>query len=121
MDCIFCKIIDGEIPSYKLFEDDKCICILNINPDAPGHSLIIPKKHYIDISDIDLDTMSHINLVSKKIVYSLKEKLNVPGFKVLQNNGIEQEIKHYHVHIIPVYEDELELSIEEVYSVLKNS
>ena len=60
MDCIFCKIIKGEIPSYKIFEDDLVLAFLDIHPDTNGHILIIPKKHYVDIMDLDAETRNHI-------------------------------------------------------------
>ena len=65
-DCVFCKIIKGEIPSYTIFEDDVVKVFLSIDPISNGHALVVPKKHYKDFTDIDLDTLSHINQVSKK-------------------------------------------------------
>lgn len=121
MSCLFCKIIDGEIPSYKIFEDDKVICFLDINPSAVGHVLVVPKKHFIDIRDIDLDTLSHINLISKNIVQMLDSAFKPDGFKLVQNNGLPQEIKHYHLHIIPVYDKEINIDIKDVYETLKKS
>ena len=103
MDCIFCKIVNGEIPSYVVYEDDIVKCILDINPISNGHTLIIPKKHYTDINDIDLETLNHINKVSKEIYIKLKEKLNINGLTLIQNNGFGQEVKHYHMHLIPRY------------------
>ena len=66
MDCIFCKIANGEIPCYKIYEDDYVFSFLDANPDSDGHTLIIPKKHFIDLDDIDLETLKHINNASKK-------------------------------------------------------
>ena len=67
MECIFCKIIKGEIPSYTIYEDDVVKVFLDVNPDNNGHTLIVPKKHYLDLYDIPLDVLSHINKVSKEI------------------------------------------------------
>ena len=67
MDCIFCKIINNEIPSYTLYENDKVKCILDVNPKSNGDSLIIPKKHYTDLYDIDNDTLMHIMNVARKV------------------------------------------------------
>ena len=64
MDCIFCKIIKGDIPSYTIYEDDIVKVFLDVNPMSPGHMLIIPKKHFENLDDIDIDTLTHINAVS---------------------------------------------------------
>ena len=105
MDCLFCKIANDEIPSFKIYEDDIVIAFLDINPDSDGHTLIIPKKHFTDLDDIDLDTLNHINKVSKDIKLLLEKKLGCEGISLLQNNGFVQEIKHYHLHLKPYYKD----------------
>lgn len=104
-DCIFCKIVGGEIPCMKVYEDDLCLAYLDINPDSDGHTLIIPKEHYKDINDIPEDTLLHIYKTAKKIMKMLEEKLGCDGFSLLQNNGIIQEVKHYHLHIKPHYKN----------------
>ena len=101
MDCIFCKIINGEIPCYKVYEDDKVLCFLDINPIANGHTLVIPKEHTLDITTIDNDTLIHVYSIASKIAKVYEEKLGIKGYMLLQNNGEEQEVKHYHLHIIP--------------------
>ena len=118
MDCIFCKIINNEIPSYTLYENDKVKCILDVNPNSKGHTLILPKTHYKDINDIDLDTLTEINKASKIIVDLINEKLNPNGIKLVQNNGSLQEIKHYHFHIIPRYNKKDNINVEEVFNLL---
>lgn len=118
MDCIFCKIVNGEIPSYKIYEDDSVFVFLDINPDTNGHTLVIPKKHYKDIFDIDEDTLKHIFNIAKKIMEQLKEQLHCDGFTLVQNNGVVQEVKHFHLHIKPVYTNEenlIILPVEEIY------
>lgn len=102
-DCIFCKIINNEIPSMKIYEDDIIIVFLDVNPDSDGHTLIIPKTHYKDINHIPDDVLLHIYKTSKKIMKLLQNKLNCDGFSLLQNNGDVQEVKHYHLHIKPYY------------------
>lgn len=106
MNCIFCKIIDGEIPSYTIYEDDIIKVLLDINPDTNGHALIIPKKHYENLVDIEEEVLHHINNVSKKMYSLLKEKLNCDGLTIIQNNNYGQEIKHYHMHLVPRYKDD---------------
>lgn len=120
MNCIFCKIINNEIPSYTVYEDDIVKVFLDVNPISVGHLLIIPKEHVLDVNEIDLNILSHINKISKDMYKLLKEKLNFDGLKLVQNNGNIQEVKHYHLHLIPNYINKKDLSIEEVYEILKN-
>lgn len=117
--CVFCKIVRKELPSYTLYEDDIVKVFLNINPDSMGHALIIPKKHYLDIMDIPDDILNHINIISKKIYLLLKEKLNFEGLRIQQNNGCLQEIKHYHLHLIPFYHNGESKTVNEVYEIIK--
>ena len=119
-DCIFCKIINGDIPCMKVYEDDVCLAYLDINPDSDGHTLIIPKKHYKDIYDIPNDTLSHIYDISKKIMKLLEEKLGCDGFTLLQNNGSIQEVKHYHLHIKPHYKDRKSIELIKNKDLIKN-
>lgn len=117
--CIFCKIINKEIPSYKVYEDDKVLAFLDVNPTTYGHTLIIPKKHILDYEEIDLETLNHINQVGKEIFLKLKEKLNPSSIQLVQNNGKLQEVKHYHLHLIPHYNEEKQ-SKENLEEVLKS-
>ena len=106
-DCIFCKIIEGELPSYTVYEDDLIKVIMNINPATDGHLLVLPKKHYVDMRDLDEEVLLHSYKVIKDTLYpELKEKLNCEGLTLAQNNELGQEIKHYHIHIIPRYPDD---------------
>ena len=79
MDCLFCKIIDGDIPSYTIYEDEYIKCFLDVNPQSLGHTLIIPKKHFLDVNDIDLEYMTEINKASK-IIVKLLLKVNKNKF-----------------------------------------
>ncbi len=116
---IFCKIINGEVPTYKLYEDEIVLAFLDVNPNHNGHTLIVPKKHYENFFDIDEETLRHILLIGKNIAKELKEKLNYDGISLCQNNGYGQEVKHFHLHLIPKYENENKLSVEEIYNILK--
>ena len=120
MDCLFCKIIAGEIPCYKIFEDDLVLAFLDINPDSNGHTLIIPKQHFQDLDDIDLETLNHINEISKKLKKMLEEKLHCDGISLLQNNGAVQEVKHYHMHLKPYYKDKVSIKLIKDSSVIDN-
>ena len=121
MECLFCKINKGEIPSYTIYEDEVVKVFLDINPKHNGHTLIIPKKHYKDIADIDMDTLSHIMKIAKKMYQLLNDKLNPDGIILTQNNGIAQDIKHYHLHLIPVYKNEIEKSVDEILKKIKSN
>ena len=130
-DCIFCKIISGEIPCMKIYEDDLVLSYLDIVPDSDGHTLIIPKKHYKDIFDIPSETLLHIYDVSKVLMKKLEEKLGCDGFSLLQNNGSVQEVKHYHLHIKPYYNDKKSIELikhkelikdpKEIYEIIKEA
>ncbi|MBD9105441.1 HIT domain-containing protein [bacterium] len=106
MDCLFCKIIEGSIPSKTIYEDELVKVFLDINPNTNGHCLIIPKKHIVTVKEVDNILTTHILEVEKKIYDLLKEKLNIKGLTIIQNNELGQEVKHYHVHLIPRYEDD---------------
>ena len=105
MDCLFCKIINGDIPCYKIYENDYVLSFLDISPDSDGHTLIIPKKHFTDLDDIDSATLSEIFKAAKLVKKVLEEKLGCEGMSLLQNNGSVQEIKHFHLHLKPYYKD----------------
>lgn len=116
---IFCKIIKGEVPSYTIYEDEVVKVFLDVNPSHNGHTLIVPKKHYTDFFDIDEKTLHHILEIAKVMANLLKERLNYDGISLCQNNGFGQEVKHFHLHLIPKYQGEEKLSVEEVYDKLK--
>ena len=112
-DCIFCKIIKGEIPSFKVYEDEDVFAFEDINPIAEGHTLIIPKKHSRDLHEIDGETLTAVQLVSKKIIAAITRALKPTGVAAMQLNGesVGQSILHYHLHLIPRLEDEPPLPI----------
>lgn len=106
-DCIFCKIIKGELPSRTVYEDELIKVIMNINPATDGHLLVLPKEHYVNIMDIDEKVLNHTYRIIKDKLYSeLKEKLNCEGLTIANNNELGQEIKHFHIHLIPRYKDD---------------
>ena len=105
--CVFCKIIKGEIPSRKIYEDELIEIIMNINPNTNGHLLALPKEHLVNIFDTSDELISHcLDVIREKIYPLLKDKLNCKGLTLAQNNELGQEIKHYHIHIIPRYEND---------------
>ena len=122
MNCIFCEIANKKIPSKVIYEDDVVISYLDINPDSNGHTLIIPKKHYTDLVDIDDATLSHITSVARNLKKLLEDKLKIDGLTLIQNNGDVQEVKHYHLHLKPYYKEKQEiLPIDDIYNKIKMS
>lgn len=117
-DCLFCKIIKGDIPSFKVYEDDIVIAFLDISPKSNGHTLIVPKKHFHDFESLDDDTILYINKVAKDIIKLLEDKLNITGASITTNYKDLQEIKHYHLHIVPTIHGSLK-KVEDIYNVIK--
>ena len=105
-DCIFCKIIKGEIPSDLVYEDEFIKVVMDINPKSNGHMLVLPIKHYENILDIDNDTLIKIIDFARKSYSITNEKLGSTGLTLVNNNGEGQEVKHFHLHLIPRYEGE---------------
>lgn len=121
MDCVFCKIISGDIPSYTIFEDDIVKVFLDINPLSNGHVLIIPKEHFLNIDDISNDVLVHIMDVARDVKKLLEDKLHCDGVTFIQNNGECQDVKHYHMHVKPFYKKEMALmDVKDVYCILSN-
>jgi len=102
-DCIFCKIIKGEIPSFKVYEDEKFFAFEDINPISEGHTLIIPKKHAENLWEIPGEDLTAVHLASQKIVQAIRDSLNPTGVACLQLNGrgANQIVMHYHLHLVP--------------------
>ena len=102
-DCIFCKIIKGEIPSFKVYEDDKVFAFEDINPISEGHTLIIPKRHAQDLWEIPNDDLTAVHLASRIIIRAIKNALDPIGVVCLQLNGrgVNQVVMHYHLHLVP--------------------
>ncbi|MDA3846893.1 MAG: HIT family protein [Vallitaleaceae bacterium] len=107
-DCIFCKIIDGEIPSYTIYEDEDFKVILDAFPGALGHTLILPKEHIADVFCMDSLKLGLIHQLAGKIAEAIKDVCHCDGVNILQNNGIAagQTVFHYHIHIIPRFDDD---------------
>ena len=102
-DCIFCAIAAGEIPSFKLYEDDLVLAYLDINPFTRGHALVIPKAHSEGMLDTPDDVLAEVVKRVKKVAAHLKAALPCDGFNILQNNGAAagQTVRHLHFHIVP--------------------
>jgi len=112
-DCIFCKIIKGEIPSFKVYEDDRVFAFEDINPISEGHTLVIPKRHAQDLWEIPGEDLAAVHLASQKIIRAIKEVLNPTGVACLQLNGsgVNQVVMHYHLHLVPRTDGDPELPL----------
>lgn len=103
--CIFCKIINGEIPSAKVYEDEHVYAFLDISQVTKGHTLVIPKVHTKDIFELPQDVAGHLFSSVPKIAQAIKEAYSLEGLNILNNNGEKagQTVFHYHLHLIPRY------------------
>ena len=108
MDCIFCKIANGEIPSATLYEDEDFRVILDMGPAAKGHSLILPKAHYANLLELPDELAAKAIGLAKKMTGKLMTALEADGLNVVQNNGeaAGQTVFHFHMHLIPRYAED---------------
>ena len=112
-DCIFCKIIRGEIPSVKVYDIDRVFAFEDINPIRDGHTLIIPKAHAENIWEMSEEDMAAVSKAAKKLAGAIKTALDPAGIACLQLNGraVNQIVMHYHLHLIPQKESDSELTM----------
>lgn len=103
MDCVFCSIAEKKIPSNIIYEDEICVAFLDIRPSTLGHTLLIPKKHFQVMQQIEEDTIKHLFLIAKKISHSFLRVLRVKGVNIFIANGASagQRAPHFIMHIIP--------------------
>ena len=101
--CLFCKIIKGELPCWKVYEDDLVVAFFDKFPAVEGHTLVVPKKHFKDIYDIQDIYLKRIVIVCKKLALHYKKVLNVKAVNIIHGSGKEaqQDIFHFHFHLIP--------------------
>ena len=121
-DCIFCKIIKGEIPAYKIYEDDDVFAFLDINGKTAGHTLVVPKMHFKNILDIEEIYLNKTINAVKKITKHYVDDLGFTGFNLQVNNGESagQEVPHLHFHILPRGNDSIKgMPLQEICKVLK--
>ena len=104
--CIFCKIVRKQAPASIIYEDESVIAFLDIRPLNLGHTLVIPKKHYVDIFDIPEDQLSKVHKVAKQVSTAVKKATNADGISIIQQNSraAGQDIFHLHVHVVPRFE-----------------
>ena len=104
--CIFCKIVAKEAPCSLIYEDNSVMAFLDIRPLNMGHTLVIPKAHYVDIFDIPEADLKAVHVISKQVALAVKEVTNADGISVIQQNGkpAGQDIFHLHVHVVPRFD-----------------
>ena len=108
MDCLFCQIIQGKVPAYKIYEDKKTLAFLDINPVTRGHSLVVPKKHSENLFEMAPEDAKSLMLTIQKVSSLLKQKLGADGVNILHASGktAEQSVFHTHFHLVPRYKDD---------------
>ncbi|MBI2388476.1 MAG: HIT family protein [Deltaproteobacteria bacterium] len=106
MSCIFCKIIAGEIPSTRIYDDATTIAFMDINPGTRGHALVIPKEHAADIHDAPPEMLADLIKTAQRVAQAAKKELGCAGVNLVQSSGAAafQSVFHIHIHVIPRYE-----------------
>lgn len=114
--CPFCRIVAGELPASRIYEDESTLAFLDIFPQNDGHTLVVPKKHYEYIYDTPDEEVAHLYKVAKRVACAVKKGVNAGGISITQHNGSEagQDVLHVHVHVIPRYEGQRLRRIEEI-------
>jgi histidine triad (HIT) family protein len=105
-DCIFCRIIAGEIPSQRIDEDERTVAFMDVNPATRGHALVVPRRHARDLLDIDEDDLAATFATARRLAERMSERLNADGVNLLNSCGRAawQTVFHFHVHVIPRYQ-----------------
>jgi histidine triad (HIT) family protein len=101
--CVFCKIVAGKSKCWNVYEDDLVLAFFDINPEAPGHTLVVPKKHFKDIYDVEDKYLERIALVCKRIALIYKKSLGIDEINLIHGSGknAQQDVFHFHIHIWP--------------------
>ena len=112
--CIFCKIVEKQIPSSCIYEDEHVMAFLDLSQVTKGHTLIIPKKHYDNFSECDSEVLAHLMKVAQMLSKRIVERLNAQGMNILSNiNEVAgQSVFHFHLHLIPRYNENDAISIQ---------
>ena len=107
-ECLFCKIVKGELPSSKIYEDEDTLAFLDLFPVNKGHSLVISKEHYENIFDVPAESLAKISSVMKNVADAVKKGVNADGISIAQSNGKDagQVIPHIHFHVMPRFKDD---------------
>ena len=115
MNCLFCNIAKKTINSMQLYEDDFIMAFMDINPQCDGHALIVPKEHYDDYTSIPPEVLAHIFKKAEILGNALMKKLKSKGYRLVINYGSEQEVKHFHLHILPKVNQKVSKNVTELF------
>jgi histidine triad (HIT) family protein len=107
-DCVFCKIVAGELPSQKVAEDERTLSFMDINPATRGHALVIPKEHTVNLLEIDPDDLAAVARAAQRLAQRVPERLGADGINLINSCGSAawQTVFHFHIHVIPRYADD---------------
>ena len=107
-DCIFCKIVAGELPAEKVAEDERTLAFMDINPWTRGHALVIPRNHSRNLYEIDEEDLAHVAAAAKRLALTMRDRLGCDGINLLNSSETAawQTVFHFHMHVIPRYEDD---------------
>jgi histidine triad (HIT) family protein len=107
-DCLFCKIVAGEVPAEKVAEDERTVAFMDINPATRGHLLVVPRKHARDLLDIEPDELAAVSQAAQRIAKRAVEALEADGLNLINSCGSAawQTVFHFHMHVVPRYEDD---------------
>jgi len=105
-DCIFCRIVAGELPAQIVDEDERTIAFLDIAPAVRGHALVIPRRHYTDLMDVDAEDLTAVAAAAQRLARRMRDRLGADGVNLLNSSGPAawQTVFHFHVHVIPRYD-----------------
>ena len=107
-DCVFCKILAGELPSERIDEDEHTVAFMDINPWTRGHALVIPRRHSTDLLEVGDEDLAHTSVAAKRLAARMKERLGADGVNLLNACGEAawQSVFHFHIHVIPRFVDD---------------
>jgi histidine triad (HIT) family protein len=107
-DCIFCKIIAGELPSQRIDEDERTVTFMDISPATRGHALVVPRRHARDLLEISTEDLAAVAVAAQRMARRVHERLGADGVNLLNSRGAAawQTVFHFHMHVIPRYEDD---------------
>jgi histidine triad (HIT) family protein len=107
-DCIFCKIVAGELPAQIIDEDEHTVSFMDINPATPGHALVVPRRHWRDLLEVDAQDLEATLLAVQRLARRVTERLGADGINLINSCGRAawQDVFHFHIHVIPRYRDD---------------
>jgi histidine triad (HIT) family protein len=107
-DCLFCKIVAGELPSQRVDEDERTVAFMDINPATRGHALVVPRRHAVNLLEIDADDLAATVTAAQRLARTAVERFNADGVNLINSCGAAawQTVFHFHIHVVPRYEDD---------------